>query len=277
VPYNPEQIVDIVKSKLGEETSKVVQPQALILLAKKIAASTGDMRAAMQVLSRALDKLPQNAGETSPLGMKDMLDALRRCTTSSASSTGSATSAVVRDLGLQARLVLVAILVARRRLGADLSLTFASLSSPSKGSKVVEQMTPSRLFTLYSAILTSPPSSYTQTTSSSFSPVSRNEFTDLIGVLETSSIVTLNLCSSPSRGKGRGGKNAAAESTLELAESVREEEVLKGLVSGADGKSGVKEDEIKRLWEGELWRLGNELRAKGRQAEAANPQVLGFD
>jgi cell division control protein 6 len=324
--YTAEDIVKIVQGRLAAlqasipssipaapplaGASLVIAPTALTFLAKKVAAQTGDLRAALDAVRRTIElaerevnpfapstpsKVPGSAGLAKPAGvatMKHVLDALRgRDGLAGGQAVGTA-----RGLGMQARLVLVSILVARRRAAAGLVLlpvkSVNSLTrtpskavprtpsktgramqhgSPTKRSRVgdAEMYEASALHAAYSAILTS---------DGAFAPVSRSEFQDLLGVLETGGLITIigtTAGTTPSRGTPSRRKNAGlgGEPLVGLAEGVREEDVLRGLGSaGVGGTAGVKEEEAMALWERELKRSTRDVervkRAVEREREA---------
>ncbi|KAG9078442.1 AAA ATPase [Ceratobasidium sp. UAMH 11750] len=333
--YTAEDIIKIVQGRLAPLTSLskpdtlattppsstgsplVIAPTALTFLAKKIAAQTGDLRAALDAVRRTIElaerevnpfapTTPSKAagpsiGPTNSTGiatMKHVLDALRgRDGLAGGQAVGNA-----RGLGMQARLVLVSILVARRRAAAGLVLlpvkSVNSLTrttgkvaprTPSKTGRATLQGSPTKrsragesemyevsvLHAAYSAILTS---------DGAFPPVSRSEFQDLLGVLETGGLISVigtTAGTTPSRGTPSRRKNPAAggEPLVGLAEGVREEDILRGLGSaGAGGTAGVKEEEAMALWERELKRSRRDVervkRAAEREREAAT--VDGF-
>ncbi|KAG8699290.1 AAA ATPase [Ceratobasidium sp. 395] len=331
--YTAEDIVRIVQGRLASLTSLskpnpltpasasptgaslVIAPTALSFLAKKIAAQTGDLRTAFDAVRRTIELAEREVNPFAPTPsktnnpsagptnngfatMKHVLDALRgRDGLAGGQAVNNA-----RGLGMQARLVLVSILVARRRAAAGLVLlpvksvnnlartpSKAIPRTPSKTSRAVLQASPTKrsragesemyeastLHAAYSAILTS---------DGAFAPVSRSEFQDLLGVLETAGLVTVvgtTAGTTPSRGTPSRRKNpmVGGEPFVGLAEGVREEDVLRGLGSaGVGGTSGVKEEEAMALWERELKRSRRDVervhRAAEREREAA--AVDGF-
>ncbi|KDQ15196.1 hypothetical protein BOTBODRAFT_54810 [Botryobasidium botryosum FD-172 SS1] len=261
-PYTAPEIQAILTTRLAT-SSTLIHPPALTLLAKKVSSQSGDIRFAMEVLRRALEiaEKDKSGKGDGVVGMKHVLDALRAKETS-ASAAGSGVVSVVRGLGLHARLVLVAILVGAHRVKRGLPLlpTHAA-GAPSTGSKASSTvMTPSALHTLYTHLLT-----HSATEGGMFTPVSRNEFTDLLGLLDTMGLVSLEgsgsaLLFSPSK----RGRRPASEGSVTLAEGAREEDVVKGLTTvDASGAAGIKEEEVRRIWERESSRVDKE--AKGRQ------------
>ncbi|KAF8608765.1 P-loop containing nucleoside triphosphate hydrolase protein [Ceratobasidium sp. AG-I] len=321
--YTAEDIVKIVQGRLaplealGNPTpsasapttssltgaSLVIAPTALTFLSKKVAAQTGDLRAAFDAVRRTIELVEREVnpfappamplhtlggGPSKPMNnagvatMKHVLDSLRgRDGLAGGQAVGTA-----RGLGMQARLVLVSILVARRRAAAGLVLlpvksvnsltrtpSKAAPRTPSKTGRGAQPGSPSKrgragdaemyeasaLHAAYSAILTS---------DGAFAPVSRSEFQDLLGVLETGGLITVVGATgnaTPSRRKAAG---LGGEPLVGLAEGVREEDVLRGLGSaGAGGTAGVKEEEAMALWERELKRSLRDVERVKRAAE----------
>jgi cell division control protein 6 len=328
-PYTAEDIVKIVQGRLAslEPNSQegvpgpassirvtgaalVIAPTALTFLSKKVAAQTGDLRAALDAVRRTIElaerdvnpfapstpsktlgtaTLPMNPGNNAGIAtMKHVLDALRgRDGLAGGQAIGTA-----RGLGMQARLVLVSILVARRRAAAGLvilpvksvhSLTRtpskAVPRTPSRTARAIQQTSPTKrarageaemyeasaLHAAYTAILTS---------DGAFAPVSRSEFQDLLGVLETGGLVKIVGNTGQATPSRRKAGVLAGEPLVGLAEGIREEDVLRGLGNaGAGGTNGVKEEEAMALWERELKRSIRDVervrRAAEREREAA--------
>lgn len=127
------------------------------------------------------------------------------------------------------------------------------------------------LHAYYSTVLT-------RATNEVFTPVSRSEFGDVVGMLEVvgltsiSSSLTSSTGSSPSKrafgrsasfggitkGKGMGGQD------VKIAAGVRADEVLRGLgideVQAAEAKD-IREEEVRAIWERERSRLGRDVKA----------------
>jgi cell division control protein 6 len=133
----------------------------------------------------------------------------------------------------------------------------------------------SQLHTFYSTILT-------RNETGTFSPVSRSEFTDLAGVLETVGFVSLSTASNgrkmartgsfPSRGT-KGIAGAQQNRTVALMEGVRHDEILRGLGIGAETKD-ICEEEVEGIWKRELAQIRKEVRV---QQPGANPVGFSFD
>ncbi|QRV94200.1 enoyl-CoA hydratase/isomerase family protein [Ceratobasidium sp. AG-Ba] len=290
--------------------SLVIAPTALAFLSKKIAAQTGDLRAALDAVRRTIELAEREVNPFAPttpsktIGpatgsmnsgvatMKHVLDALRgRDGLAGGQAVGNA-----RGLGMQARLVLVSILVARRRAAAGLVLLPVKSANsllrtpskaprtPSRTGRAAAQTSPTKrgrasesemyeasvLHAAYSAILSS---------DGTFPPVSRSEFQDLLGVLETGGLVSVigtMAGTTPSRGtpSRRKGAAGAGEPLVGLAEGVREEDVLRGLGNaGVGGTAGVKEEEAMALWERELKRCARDVERVKRVAEREREAV----
>lgn len=292
--------------------AQVIQPVALTLLVKKVSSQTGDIRHALEVLRRAIDlaapattALESDDLPPSPVGMKHVIDAVKRTPKNAAASptAGAARGPLdgcVSSLSLQARFVLISILVARRRAAHNLPLDTLShgaafppfslptpSSTPSTPSKSKMRrclsmgntdapLSPSKVYTLYSNVLNASPEM-------PFPPVSRSEYTDLLGVLETASLISVPLASSPSPTKLKRGRKANSftggmmgggvfgrdEGSVTLCAA--EDEVLRALLT-TGGEGNARDSEITRIWERESKRVE---RAIVTRAEAANaPAVL---
>ncbi|CAE6430728.1 unnamed protein product [Rhizoctonia solani] len=329
-PYVAEDIVKIVQGRLsGLESapngdtsataprvtgaSLVIAPTALTFLSKKLSTQTGDLRAALDAVRRTIElaerevnpfapstpsqvpatpAVPNPAGNPGVATMKHVLDALR----GRDGLAGGQAVGIARGLGMQARLVMVSILVARRRAAAGLViLPVKSVNNltrtpskvprtPSRTSRASQQTSPSKrsrvgeselyeasaLHGAYTAILTS---------DGTFAPVSRSEFQDLLGVLETGGLVKIIGNVGQATPTRRKATVISSEPLVGLAEGIREEDVLRGLGSaGAGASAGVKEEEAMALWDRELKRSARDVervkRAVEREKEAVT--VDGF-
>ncbi|KAF8320806.1 P-loop containing nucleoside triphosphate hydrolase protein [Clavulina sp. PMI_390] len=297
--------------------AKVIQPAALTLLVKKVSSQTGDIRHALEVLRRALDlaapmtNILEDPIPPSPIGMKHVIDAVKRTPKNAvaSASTGAFPSGPARpanaldnsiaSLSLQARFVLIGILLARRRTAHDLPLDTLSASSsfsfslPTPGSTPCTPtkpkmrratssfgsdapLSPSKVYSLYSSILRA-------SASAPLDPVSRNEYTDLLGVLETASLISVPTISSPSPTKLKRGparKSASFGSGLSGSLKVREDagslvlipgedDVLRALLDSANG--GVLDAEITKTWERETKRIEKAIASRAEAALAEPP------
>lgn len=333
-PYTPQQLLEIVKFRLSplfvgddtdsaERATKFLPIPTLTLLTKKIAAQTGDVRAVFEVLRGAIDLAVNSTTSPDPLNVpvptvtpSDVLAALKayapagsqaRCSPSASLPTPGPSPAAarrpsdsevvtkVRELGLHARLVLLAMLLGRKRL--DVGLTFSGSLSSSPGSRSPIKRTASSPNTLlasnkaagmdisqlhgyYSAILT-------RDEHSVFSPVSRSEFGDLMGILETVGIVVLSsgygsVPGTPSKSGRRGfgrttsfsmGVGKGGGQDVRFVEGIRLDEVSRGLgIHGADSKIGdvvdVREEEVHAIWERERVRIARETKVSAKSADS---------
>jgi cell division control protein 6 len=324
--YTAQQLQDIVQLRLsiltdeGPETTaalkKLLPLPALTLLSKKIATQTGDVRAVFEVLRGAIDKavVGSKLDETPAVTPAHVLAALKayapssssRSTTSHAlpSLVGTVAPAPVaaagssefvskvQNLGIQARLALLAIILAFQRLEAGLALgnmPSTSSSTPltpkspvkrSASASVVENggshIDSAQLHAFYSTILT-------RDSSDVFTPVSRAEFVDLLGMLDTVGLVALvgsaNACITPSKSgrrpfgrsssfaagaKGKGGAGARAQG-VRLVDGARVDEILRGLgcaPTEAISTTDIAEEEVRALFTRERARITREVNAR---------------
>ena len=265
----------------SEQLNKFLPTGPLTLLCKKIASQTGDVRTLFEVLRGAIDlaisssaPLAENPMITpipavTPNHILAALKAYLPSTNSNSSTTHAATQSCnsetavkVRNLGLQSRLVLLAIVLASKRKDAALPLSTISnapLKTPTKRTSLTSKLRIlelPQLYTYYATILE-------RSENGIFTPVSRSEFSDLVGVLETSGIVTSSVpCStilSPSKSGRRGmsrtasfgspSKGAATCQEMKLVDSLRVEEVLRGLgVDGTNTSTDPREEEVRTIW-----------------------------
>ncbi|KAK0506508.1 P-loop containing nucleoside triphosphate hydrolase protein [Armillaria luteobubalina] len=289
-PYTSTQLLQIIEARLAPlrndeaevEQSKALLPApALTLLTKKVAAMTGDVRSLFEVLRGAI-----NAAVTSCKGDRrpsitpaHVLAALKshgpsnkkplaHSSPSAPGSSDSETVSNVKSLGLQARIVLLLILLSSKRMEAGLPLlSTAPPKSPSKSTAIET----SHLFIFYSSALQ-------RGDSDVFTPVSRSEFMDLLGMLDGVGLVSAtSTIASP---RGTGGKRSLTRTSsgtitgdVQIASGIRHDEVLKGLgVKGADAEvsDDVMEEEVSSLWHRETARMNKEI--KEVQSLAAKTQ-----
>ena len=327
-PYTPTQLQGILQSRLdslseGDSSSetianvkKFLPGPTLMLLTKKVAALTGDVRSLFEVLRGAIDLASHGKKSDEDLlsapptsvtpqhilaALKAYTPASTTSTTAGSSSTGSNSETVtkIRNLGLQARLVLLAILLASKRLEARLSLSASTSTSPKKPtvSPMKRSQTmpnpstglgvgieTSSLHTYYTTVLS-------RTEMGIFEPVSRSEFGDLLGVLEGVGLACLSSSvsssASPTKGKrafsrstsfgtGLGKKGAGAVGEVRLVEGVWGDEVLRGLgVSCESISADAREEEVRGIWEREKSRLAKDIKAAAALA-SKNSQLDTF-
>jgi cell division control protein 6 len=298
-PYTPSQLIEILRTRLGDidEEKKFLPAATFMLLTKKVAAMTGDARALFEVLRGAIDLAvasnvdkhldPMNSPP--PVVMPShILAALKAyaptSTTASRSSTVTSNSesvAKVRNLGLQSQIVIMVLLLASKRLEAGLSLCLTSSPlkrslSASVGSAAarVPGMDVGTLHAYYGSILS-------KVGGDVFQPVSRSEFGDLMGMLETVGLVDLCSTSSPSsvgsptkvgkRTFGRSvsygglGNKAKGVREVRIASGVRTEEIQRALgICKIDGTVDVRAEEIRAIWDRESRRLERDINGRAR-------------
>jgi hypothetical protein len=112
--------------------------------------------------------------------------------------------------------------------------------------------------------------------------VSRSEFGDLAGVLETIGFASLSSSSvgrkiaRTSSFSSRGTKSPTRgqqNHSVALTQGVSPDEVLRGLGIGAEAKD-ICEEEVEGIWKHELARIRKEVRS---QKPNAGPANLGFE
>lgn len=311
--YTSPQLLDVLKARLSplfepeddqdlkKRAQKFLPMATLTFLAKKVAAQTGDVRMLFGVLRGAIDKAMSSArpsAEENPLAASvpvvtpnHILDALKAylpsndaprnnvvpTTASTITSSNSEIVTKVRGFGLQARLVLLSMLLATKRMEALLPLAF-SISSPPKtpvkrtGSMGLSSrptgLDLAQIHSYYTSLLS-------RAEHSTFVPVSRSEFGDLIGVLETSGLISSSTCSSvasPSKSGRRGfgrstsfgvmAKGTAAGQDIRIADAVRIDEILRGL-GVADPHAEItdpREEEVRAIWVRESARIAKDAK-----------------
>lgn len=290
-PNSGNELRDILKLRLeplkDEPDMKKFLPEVtLTLLSKKIAAQTGDVRALFEVLRGAIDGATAGLAIGSPVPAvkpDHILAALKAYTPASSkpgSATSSETTTKVRNLGLNARLALSAILLANTRLGAG--LTLSTLSSPtSTPTKAKATMDVNSLYSYYHSLIT---------TGDVLTPVSRSEFADVLAHLETAGLVEMPPPSSsgsptkrgfkrsPSFGKGVPGTSATG---VHLVEGVRVEEVRRGL--GIDSGNDIAapepdamEEEVRSMYQQESRKIGKLVRAAAAAQRKKSGDVEAF-
>jgi cell division control protein 6 len=105
-----------------------------------------------------------------------------------------------------------------------------------------------------------------------FTPVSRSDFGDLLGMLEVVGLAGSSLSAgsaSPTKGKKSFGRSASfgtmgkiGGGEVKIAEGVRVDEVLRGLGIGISVDGGdVRQEEVSAIWEKERVRLGRDVKA----------------
>lgn len=302
-PYTPAQLQLIVQARLAplynsesaEEAKKFLPTATLILLTKKVAALTGDVRSLFEVLRGAIDaaasasisKDSQTSSKVSatPAHVLAALKAhapsnkMSPSVSSSNTSSCSDIASKVKSLGLQARLVLLSILLSSKRMEAGLPLTMSTPPSPMKRSQsssrlsvVATSMETSQLHVFYSAVLR-------RGDNDVFVPVSRSEFGDITGMLEGFGLVSTTSVLGSKGNKRKltrtasftqGAQKNVVSGNVQLASGVWPEEILRGMGIGASETSvseDVMEEEVSALWRQELIRLERDKKNAGAKVQ----------
>ncbi|KAL1745371.1 P-loop containing nucleoside triphosphate hydrolase protein [Schizophyllum fasciatum] len=297
-PYTSAQLLSILQSRLSvlhdDDASKAAVAKflpipTLTILSKKVATMTGDVRCLLEVMRGAIDLAVASQKSTAPCAVTPghVISALK---TYSSSNTAASASSVntevvhkIAELGIQARLVLLSVVLAAKRQEAGLSLG-SPVASPakkltakrlaaasSKGSfsqSTSGKMDTGRLYAYYDSILS-------RSETGLFQPVSRSEFGDLMGMLDTTGLVTMSTSSvSSTTGKSRkgfsrsssftGGMRASSGATsgeAALAPGVWVDEVVRGLGINDQVMVDAKAEEVRAIWQRELARNVREARA----------------
>ncbi|KAF9448202.1 P-loop containing nucleoside triphosphate hydrolase protein [Macrolepiota fuliginosa MF-IS2] len=320
-PYTSNQLFDILQARLRSlydaesdsiqgDPKKFLPTPTLTLLTKKIAGMTGDVRSLFEVLRGAIDiavapsknKSAVTASNVPAVSVtpSHVNAALKAYKPSSGKSMTSPSSGItvgtsetvtkVKNLNLQARLVLLAVLLASKRLEAGLTLSGSpattsprkpaasslrrTASSTSQSTPSVANMDTNQLHTYYTAVLN-------RSDSSVFDPTTRSEFGDLLNVLEGNGLVCLSSsvtvsAGSPSRksfarsmsfggGLAKGG-TAGNVGSVRLVGGVWCDEILRGLGVNTTPQEGVEvdvcEEEVKAIWQREQGRIAKDVKAK---------------
>lgn len=340
-PYTPTQLHAILRARLAcfyeeseaescksNDIKKLLPNPSIVLLTKKIASLTGDVRSLFEVLRGAIDLAIAAKNQSSSSDLLDgsvpsttpqhILAALKAFTpatskpSASAPATSSSNSEVinkVRNLGFQARIVLLSLILASKRIEAGLNITSNLLSSPTKKSSGASSpmkrsnsasapcasgpsnagLDTTQLYAFYSSVMH-------RSDSGAFDAVSRTDFGDLLNVLEGVGLVQMSssllACPSPTKGKkafGRTGsfgaclgKNGAGTiGQVKLVEGVWADEVLRGLgvaLAASDSVDLINE-ELKGLWLAETSKIGRDVKLLAvatANANAAKNRPMGF-
>ncbi|KAF8627835.1 hypothetical protein AX15_004252 [Amanita polypyramis BW_CC] len=311
-PYNAMQLQEILQSRLDmlnndyqgpndDGMASFLPSSSLALLTKKVAAMTGDVRSLFEVLRGAIDiAVSSSISGEDPLTHSPkvtptfILQALKSYTPSSHASKAPSRSellpcnseivAKINGLNLQARVVLLCVLLGSKRLESGLPLESGSISprkaTPLKRSSSAacsRQMyiDTAQLHNYYSAALL-------RCDASCLNVVSKSELGDLLVILEGAGLVTSSgsshLVSSTMSRQGRkvlsrsaslssGLRKNLATSEIRLAEGVWENEVLRGLGIANITDDDVLQCEIRGIWEREVARLSRE---KNQQYKPTN-------
>ena len=302
-PYTSEQLANILMTRLEplfndtvhlKQAEKLLPKTSLTLLSKKIASQAGDVRSLFEVLRSAIDsasKASVEVGLDGPIPVvtpNHIITALKSYAPASTAAslvprnTNTASSsevvAKVARLGLQARLSLLAMLLAFKRQEQGLFISpYPSKPKTAPGKSALKRAnTVPRKFALDITQLHAYYMKLLSKSNDVFSAVSRTEFVDIINMLETLGIVgrVPNGPSTPSktsrRALGRSvsftsGAKGSAPSTVAFVEGVRTDEILRGLgvcEQPVEGKEmDAQQDELRAIW-------GKELRDTRKDADA---------
>ena len=308
-PYTSEQLAEILMTRLEplfsdtvhlKQAETLLPKTSLTLLSKKIAAQAGDVRSLFEVLRGAIDSASKAStdmtldGPVPTVTPNHIISALKSyapasTTTSSASRNTNAASssevvAKVAGLGLQARLSLLAMVLAFKRQEEGLAIssihTKTSVKANPRKSALKRTNTIPSMSTLD---VTQLHVYYTKLLSKSndvFSAVSRTEFVDIINMLETLGIIGKESSgpSTPSktgrRALGRSisfscGTKGSTSSAVAFVEGVRSDEILRGLGVGehavVEGEEmDTQQEELREIWNKELRDIRKELNALTR-------------
>ena len=321
-PYTPLELQEILGSRLASlsnddsstiatDTKSFLPNAAIMLLTKKVAALTGDVRCLFEVLRGAIDIAVASTNHSSnenPLDApvpkitpQHILAAFKAYAPASANSKSpniaSGTSvasnnevlAKVRNLGLQARLVLLTMIIASKRLGAGLSLSQVT-SSPKKLKPPPIKRSfsmPNPSVTAYVGIDTGSLNAFynlilSRSEHGIFETVSRSEFGDLIGVLEGVGLISLSSAAagtprakkgfgrSTSFGPGLARNGVGSVGEVRLVDGIWGEEILRclGAITSDTTSSDPCEEEIRVIWEREKSRLSKDMKSATRSKDS---------
>jgi cell division control protein 6 len=269
-PYTADEMSTIIRARLMplmEEGVATIQPAALTFICKKVATQTGDLRACLSLLCQALAMVEKTAQEKKPpsptlipVGMTDVLKASKAAT-----ATAPTVGFKVKELNMQSRLVLLTFLIASRRLTSGLTLLPSSSTTKKEKSAPTKQasITATALHTLYESTLAAH--------GGVFSPVSRSEFLDVLGVLEVQGLLSMDDQAGSKATKSPSKRQGSRERNVSLPAGVRVDEVVKVLTTVDD--AGAKEQEIRRMWEKQACAVDKEAQ---RQRTAHALKAVAF-
>jgi cell division control protein 6 len=270
-PYTAQEMSDIISERLSaltlpENVKFLIAPPALTFASRKVASQTGDLRACLSLVRGAVEVAEKDQAKKAlahqgegvapflPVSIAHVIAATKSNVTQAPGTVG-----VVRQLNLQARIVLLSLILAIRRVTASLSLNAPNngtpIKSPAKSKakvKVAEALSADTLFAFYTRLLSG--------SDAAFHAVSRSEFTDLLGLLETQGLLERGAGANPM--KGRPKKSDKGEA-VKLPSTSREEEMIKGLTESEDGQmEGPAEREIRSIWDREAIKIKREVEDK---------------
>lgn len=293
--YAPTELVAIINTRLAalqadpttaDAVKRLLPAPALMLLSKKIASYTGDVRLLFEVLRGAIDRAVTTANSSvsedplnTPSPVVSPAHVLAALKASSSSSTTAQTAGAsvmetkVQELGLKAQLVLLTILLAFKRVEANLSLSPSpSSSKPSPPSPTSSSLDTNVLHSYHTSTLNK--------AGETIRPASLSEFVDILGLLEGVGLVLLSSGGgTPSKrrktfartGSLSGGVMKRTQEVC-IAEGIRVDEVLRGLGVAEDASCvpsaevdidvDVRKDEMRAVWRQEGARLAREVKVR---------------
>ncbi|ODO07941.1 hypothetical protein I350_03523 [Cryptococcus amylolentus CBS 6273] len=266
----------IVNARLASAGVEAVKADttAITLLGKKVEAQNGDLRMCLGVLisgislaeSEWIKKISTAAKDPEPkpvtmpkVGVSHVMKALTsyasrlRAAAGSSAGASSAAGKKIKSVGLQGKMVLVAILVWMVRVKAGLN--GCPSVSGSGSSTPCSDISASALYTAYSHILSHH--------SSPFPPAPESDYRDLLSNLEVLGLIALVSPSSSTRSSSHSGNR--------ISLIMKEEEIKEGLGlgEGTAAKSAVGEEEVRRVWEREESKV---RRIRDKMAMAASAE-----
>ncbi|KAJ2036446.1 AAA ATPase [Coemansia sp. S16] len=227
-PYQVNDIVAILQSRLDSVATgePVIQKAALELCARKVAATSGDLRKALDVCRQAVEAAEaeckkkaimadkENGPAASPVPKVSIMHIAKVLT----SLNGSPIAQKLNALNFQQKLVLCA---------------YVSLSGNTGNSKPIEPATPSKKSTASGIAVSKLFSEYGVICDrlGMLAPVTRTEFLDLVAMMETQGVVTVEALKAGRRGGCRIASNSGAADDRTLRLAVDEADIRRALMS----------------------------------------------
>ncbi|KAJ2814190.1 AAA ATPase [Coemansia furcata] len=227
-PYQVNDIVAILQSRLDSVATgePVIQKAALELCARKVAATSGDLRKALDVCRQAMEaaeteckkKAKMADKENGPVASLVPKVSIMHIAKVLASLNGSPIAQKLNALNFQQKLVLCA---------------FASLSGSTGASKPAEPATPSKKSAVSGIAVSKIYSEYGVICDrlGKLAPVTRTEFLDLVAMMETQGVVTVDTLKAGRRGGCRIASNSGAADDRTLRLAVDEADIRRALMS----------------------------------------------
>jgi cell division control protein 6 len=231
-PYKVEEISAIIKDRLSsldqdKDAPAIIQPQAIELCARKVAAATGDLRKALDVCRQAIEMAEAEAKKKATVTGKPTVLGERKSNSQSPAATttpkvtiahvvkvmnvvfGSPSVQKIRQCNFQQKVALGVMVIMR--------------ATPSKQK---DQMTLGRFQEQYTTLCC---------VSDFITPVSRTELNDLVSMLETTGLLTLAKAK-----EERQRKINIAVQDSEILQVIREVAVLHSWIDDCLRKVGGK-------------------------------------